>query len=208
MKLSGLTGGIYFLSIWISRLAILNLLWITFTIAGLVLLGFFPATVAMFTLIRKWIFTKEDPPLFRTFWSVFRTEFIKANKFGLIPVVIGAFIYVDFKVLTLYDHWIFTLIHVVLIGVMILYFLSITFLFPVYVHYEAGNFENLKNSFILAVIKPLTSISVLLCSLIIIYVTIMFPALAVFFTGSVISLISISMTNREMRKLHKAKDGE
>lgn len=37
--------GLYTVTEWIYRFAIVNLLWILFTIAGLVIFGFFPATL-------------------------------------------------------------------------------------------------------------------------------------------------------------------
>ena len=52
---------------WISRLFLLNILWVVFTIVGLGIFGFGPATAAMFAIVRKWIITpQEDFPLFKT----------------------------------------------------------------------------------------------------------------------------------------------
>lgn len=64
---TGTVGGIYHISNWIMRLAYVNFLWILFTLAGFIVFGFFPATIATFAVVRKWIFDTTDIPIFTTF---------------------------------------------------------------------------------------------------------------------------------------------
>ncbi|MFL6556498.1 MAG: YesL family protein, partial [Bacillus sp. (in: firmicutes)] len=67
---------------WFMRLAYVNLLWFFFSLAGLVLLGIMPATVALFTIVRKWQLKETDLPIWKTFLSVYRQEFKKSNGLG------------------------------------------------------------------------------------------------------------------------------
>lgn len=67
---------------WIAGL---NLLWIGFTLAGLVVLGAGPASVAAATVARRRL-RGETEPLVRAFSRAFLTEFIPANKL-LFPFV-------------------------------------------------------------------------------------------------------------------------
>ncbi|WP_084028990.1 YesL family protein [Bacillus sp. J33] len=62
------------------RLVYLNLLWIAFSLLGIVLFGFFPATAAMFSVVRKWIMGETDVRVFKEFWQTYRKEFWKANR--------------------------------------------------------------------------------------------------------------------------------
>ncbi|WP_163536305.1 YesL family protein [Gracilibacillus sp. YIM 98692] len=63
-------------------LAYINALWILFTLAGLIVFGFFPATTAMYAVFRKRVMGDESIKVFRLFWSTYRREFIKGNKLG------------------------------------------------------------------------------------------------------------------------------
>ena len=52
---------------WIWRFMILNFLWVVFVIAGGVVLGIMPSTVATFYILRKWVQGNFDIPIFKTF---------------------------------------------------------------------------------------------------------------------------------------------
>src|SRR5699024_2801656 len=91
----GITGRLFRLCEVVMRLAYVNLLWVLFTALGLGLFGIFPATVALFTVTRKWVMGDHDIPIFSTFWHTYRKEFFKSTLFGFILFVIGYIIYVD-----------------------------------------------------------------------------------------------------------------
>ncbi|GAA3329844.1 hypothetical protein GCM10020331_079970 [Ectobacillus funiculus] len=60
--------------------------------------GFMPATVALFTIVRKWLMKEIDIPIWRTFLTVYKKmNSEKSNILGLILAVGGALIYVDFQ---------------------------------------------------------------------------------------------------------------
>ena len=94
MQLGGFSGGIYSLCNWFVRLAYINILWILFSLAGLVIFGFFPATIAMLATLRQYL-QKNDPPVFKTFWNYYKTEFFASNKLGAIIVVIGLILFIN-----------------------------------------------------------------------------------------------------------------
>lgn len=80
---------------WVMRLAYTNLLWLLFTLLGLGIFGFMPATTALFSVMRKWIQGHEQVSVFQTFWKVYREEFVRSNVIGVVLVIIGTIIYVD-----------------------------------------------------------------------------------------------------------------
>lgn len=80
MDTTGMTGKLYQACQWISRLAYLNLLWLIFISVGLVIFGVAPSTVAMFTIIRKWIQGEREMPIFSTFIEIFKREFWTSNR--------------------------------------------------------------------------------------------------------------------------------
>ena len=48
---------------------------VCFTMLGIGVFGFMPATTALFSVTRKWIMGKTDIPIFKTFWQAYRGEF-------------------------------------------------------------------------------------------------------------------------------------
>jgi uncharacterized membrane protein YesL len=92
LELTGLMGGLYRACEWIMRFFVTNVLWLLFNlpivffvlnlllaetinavavsmlpIAILVPFVFFPATTAMFAVVRKWIMKQPDIPIVRSF---------------------------------------------------------------------------------------------------------------------------------------------
>ena len=65
---------------WIWRFMILNFLWVVFVIAGGVVLGIMPSTVATFYILRKWVQGNFDMPIFKTFKSVYKKEFVNSRS--------------------------------------------------------------------------------------------------------------------------------
>lgn len=201
MKMGGLTGGIYKISLWIMRLSLANLLWILFTILGAVIFGIFPATTALFTIIKKWIKKEYDFAIFKTFWVAYRDDFKKSNIVGFILLTIGVFLYFDFKILNLYENQLLKIIQILLVGISIFYIVTVTYIFPVLVHYKASALLSIKNAFLVGMLAPLTTLSIVLSTIIIAYLSLYLPGLFVFFTVSILSMIHMLFANRELRKI-------
>lgn len=54
------------------KLAYVNLLWLLFTVAGLAVFGFMPATVSLFTIVRKWQMKQAEVTVWNTFISIYK----------------------------------------------------------------------------------------------------------------------------------------
>lgn len=70
---------LYLLTVWISRLALVNLLWILFTFLGLVVFGLGPSTTAMAVVINRWINGEENFSMLSLFKKIYFNYFIKTN---------------------------------------------------------------------------------------------------------------------------------
>src|SRR5699024_1115589 len=97
--MDGIANGFYKVAEKITRFAYVNILWIAFTMAGLGILGFFPATAAMFAVIRKWGQGYDDIKVFPTFLETYKKEFKKANIVGYILFLIGYLLTIEFQIL-------------------------------------------------------------------------------------------------------------
>jgi uncharacterized membrane protein YesL len=203
MGVTGWAGRLYSISEWIMRLAYVNLLWIFFTLAGLILFGFVPATVGMFTVVRKWIMGEEDIPVFKTFWQAYRSEFINANLLGLYLVMIGFIIYFDLRFFQAQNGILFLVLFYVSIGIFFIYLTSLLFFFPVFVHYDLKGVKYIKQSFLIAISHPFQSILMVVGVLAGYYIMMLFPGLIPFFGVSVLAYVLMSMAYRIFTKIER-----
>lgn len=184
-------GKLFTICEWIMKLAYVNLLWFLFSIGGLVIFGFFPATVALFTIVRKWIVKETDLPIWRTFLTVFLKEFKSSNKLGQVFIFSGIFLSFDvFYIRTIEGLFQFILIIPLLI-IAAVYLMVLLYIFPLYVHYEFTFKDYLKNAFFLSIFHFHITLLMLVSLIAILFLLLYQPGLIPFF--SVVSIAWILM---------------
>ena len=186
-------------------LAYINAIWILFSLVGLVAFGIFPATTAMFAVVRKLIKDEEHFKIFPTFWTLFRTDFLKANGFGLIFLIVAYFFYFDFYFLQM-NSGKFQFLFPVLIFVLISGILTLLFFFPVYAHFNLSFFQYIKQSFLIAITSPIEVIAIGASAGIIYMNAIIFPGIIPLFTGSVFSYLATLISFRAFSRIEKRKN--
>ena len=135
--MGGWAGALVKAGEWALRLACLNLLWILFTFLGGGVLGLFPATAAVFSVIRKGLVDEGKAfPLFRTFWAFYRTDWIPMNVLMLIYSVMGLGLLLDFRLVRGWEGAAQPWVVLFLIFALSVYLLSLLHLFPLYAHYR------------------------------------------------------------------------
>jgi uncharacterized membrane protein YesL len=91
------------------RLFLLNLLWLGWTLAGGIVLGIFPATAAVYAIVRKDLMRSHDlssperEPLHREFRAAWMREFRSANCLGYTFAVIWVLVLFDRRLLGALD---------------------------------------------------------------------------------------------------------
>ncbi|MDQ0231362.1 YesL family protein [Metabacillus malikii] len=186
--MNGIGGSIYKVTDWIMRMAYINLLWIMFTIIGLGIFGFFPAYTAMLSIIRKWLMGNDDIPVFQTFLSIYKREFMKSNIIGIIMLVIGYILYLDLAIVKeavgpiRYTYF-------PLIAVFIAYSLASLYLFPILVHYNTKVMQALKNSLYIMILSPISTMTMIIGLLAIYMLMTTIPGLIPFFLLSSCAMI-------------------
>ncbi|WP_449539333.1 YesL family protein [Ferdinandcohnia sp. Marseille-Q9671] len=170
----------------ISRLVYLNLVWLLFTVVGFVIVGFFPATVALFAVTRKLILGDEDIPIFSTFWGVYKKEFLKSNLLGLFLFIAGYILYVDLAFLPT-TSTLYIVIRYALIAVCSIFIVMLLYIFPVYVHFNGNIKTYLKNAVMYGLSFPLITF-VMVLGIMALYVGFNFvPSLLPFLGASVLA---------------------
>ena len=198
-------GGFYTLTEWITRFAYVNLLWIGFSLVGVVIFGFFPSTVAMFTIIRKWIMGQTQIPVFKTFWQAYKQEFLRSNGMGLLIALIGALIVIDLLYMKHTDSFL-TITHIPIY--LFIFAITLTFLYvlPVYVHYDVRFIQIFKNAFLIMLINPISNILMIIGIIGTFAVMKFLPGLFFFFGGSVTAAIMMSGCYFAFKKVDRKKE--
>lgn len=195
-------GKLYEFSTWVYRLAYLNILWLLFSILGLGIFGIVPATVASFAVSREWIKNKNENNIFFLFWKVYKKELIKSNLLGLTLFFIGFALYLNFEFSMMQTNiFIFGIIRVFFLISFFVYFLTLVFVFPSYVHFELKVFQLLKHSFFIAVARPLETMIILLLFSVIYFTLLLIPGLIPFFGISLFAFLAMTVSLNAFSKL-------
>ncbi|WP_407267894.1 YesL family protein [Radiobacillus sp. PE A8.2] len=199
MEIKGWAGGFNQVAEWIMRLAYINLLWILLTVLGLGIFGFFPATIAMFTMIRKWLLGDFETPISRTFWRTYKKEFIKGNVLGMLLIIIGIILYVDVKFFQSQSgilYWVLSCFSIVLLY---MYLLTVLFFFPVFVHFELKTMQYMKHAFLFMVTKPIGTVMIVIGIFGASYLLMLVPGLIPFFGASFPALVIMWFAYRKFK---------
>lgn len=178
------------------------MLWILFSGIGLFIFGIFPSTVAMFSIAHKLIKNEENIKIFPTYWTSFRSNFLQANGFGLIFLLIAYFFYFDFYFLQLNSGKL-EFLYPVLIFILISGIITLLFFFPVYSHFELKFFQYFKQSFFIAITSPIEVIAIAAVAAIIFFITTILPGIIPLFTGSVFAYAATYISFRAFARIQR-----
>jgi uncharacterized membrane protein YesL len=168
---------------WIVRLVWTNILWFVFIVAGLGIFGIMPATVALFTVTRKWKMGDLDVSILKVFKETFRKEFVRSNILGLIFAAIGCFLYIDLKIAENMEGTFSVILYVFISFIILLYLNALLHFFPVYVHFKYSLRDYIKQSFIISIISPVSTILMAAGLFFIGYLIVNMPGLLPFISG-------------------------
>lgn len=188
---------------WIAKLAYINVLWILFSLMGLVVCGVGPATISVFTVIRRMLRDGDGFSIWRLFLQTYREEFWSANKLMLVIVPVFIFIYFDFIIIqslpysVIIDYFVFPALIVFTLLVVII----TSYLLSVSVHYKLTLRVNIKHACLIAGLYPLTAVLIISGLFIFTIIVFIVPAIIPLYMISVPALIIQACTMRSFRKL-------
>ncbi|NYE07933.1 putative membrane protein YesL [Bacillus niacini] len=197
---------------WTTKLAGTNLLWVLFnlpvfyltlllyfakdetqfimlaiTIAVLAPFIFFPATTALFGVIRK-LMLKEEIDIIRFYWKYYIENYKRSITGGLVLTLFWSILVVDF-----YYFQTPSLLKYLFLFLLAWLFLFTQFFFASTVHTETKLLQSIKNSLILSIVNPFYSFGIVTINIVILYISInQSTFLLPFFSGSLIAFLSFS----------------
>ncbi|NHC40527.1 DUF624 domain-containing protein [Bacillus sp. MM2020_1] len=140
-------------------LFLLNLLWV---MTMLPLITFFPATVAMFGVVRKRILQKETEGIVKSFFKIFKENFKQSFILSIFWSVLALFLFLDYRLIQPGDSVVQLLLYIVLIiGILLFSSISI-YLFPIIVHFELSWKHVIRNAFLFSLMNPVLTILLLI----------------------------------------------
>jgi len=173
---------------WIVRLVMLNVLWIVFSVCGLVAVGIFPATTAVLGVARKWQMGEEDLKIWNTFKQIYRQEFLASNMMGWILSIVGIILYLNYQALSILGDEIVFYVPFAFYFIVFFYTILVIWSFPLLTHYKATCLQHFKNGIIIGLSKihyTILSGTVIFAG---IYFSLSYPGVIPFFTVSVIGM--------------------
>ncbi|SER28256.1 Uncharacterized membrane protein YesL [Gracilibacillus ureilyticus] len=187
--------------IWINKLAFLNLLWVAFTLLGLIAFGLFPATSAALGVVRKWLMGDLNIRIWPTFKKIYREEFKYSNIIGWIIIILGIILYLNFLSIQAAQGDLLFVIPFAFYFILFLYFTIVIWVFPLNVHNYASILHQLKNALIIGISKIHITITIMLLLFSMMYFSLEFPVLLIFFSFSLLSLVWMWLTLRVFKDI-------
>lgn len=221
---TGVMGGLYLLAEWVMKFSVTNLLWIVFNlpIAFIVLnllfveqieqliilmlplllllpLLFFPATTAVFGVVRGWIMKDADGDrLFKTFWCYYKENYKRSVANGFLLTVVWAIMMADIYYFS--NENMGLMIGFIILG-MILFVYTVN-LFSVTVHYRFAFRAALKSAFLITIGSPTLFLAVAISSGFVLYISLhVMPYFLPFLTISLLAFLSFSAFYRNYLKV-------
>lgn len=193
---------------WVVRLATVNLLWAGFSVVGGIVLGLFPATVAMFSVTRRWLDGDPDVSVWRHFTACYRKEFGAANRFGWPILLCGALFAIDLFLVVESERLLLRVTGFVVLVLALAYLLVLPYAFPVFSHFALGAQHLVKLTVLLGLGRPLGGlmawIGIAGCGL----VFLQLPGLLPFFGVSAPSLWVTWVTRRYLTRASRPRPSQ
>ncbi|MCB8968199.1 MAG: DUF624 domain-containing protein [Ardenticatenaceae bacterium] len=180
----------------VSDFFLLNLLWL---LACVPIITIFPATAALFAVVRDWVKGKETG-FFKSFFRYMRENFGQSLAVGLTWTVVGLVLLADFLFVRSITSWARTPLLVLVLSLGVIYLATAVYIFPVMAQYHAGWLHIIKNSFIIAISSPITTISAVLLVLLTALVVYYLPVVLLLF-GSVPAYFLYRLCHRVFRQI-------
>lgn len=195
-----LNSKIYRIGELLVNLFLLNLIWL---VACLPIITAFASTAAMFGVVRDWI-RETDSGIVMPFARHFKSNLIQSLWIGFLWLVVGGILLVDYFVVGNMVLWLKVPMFLLLVLVTLCFVFASVFLFPVMVNYEARWRTVVKNSFLIAISQPGTTILCVIVVAAALVVTFYVPV-AVLIAGSGTAYIVYLLCTRAFDRIEALK---
>lgn len=201
MRTTGWMGKFYGVVEFITMLAVLQLMWIGFSLLGLVIFGVSPATVGLFSVMRKKLQGEDSlRALTRAYWATYKIEFVNANKIGVILIIIGYFLTINYQVVSMMNGTMGLFMLTLLVMITVMYAVMVMNIFQVFAHYELPFSRYFSASLLLSISFPIQMIGSMMGLYVFYRVFLVIPGLLPFF-GISITILFLTWMSSQIFKM-------
>ncbi|WP_253925594.1 YesL family protein [Halobacillus sp. A5] len=193
MNAGRLLTGVLALCNWITHFALLNLMWIGCTLLGGVVFGIAPSTIALYTVSRKAARGESEFPLVKTFFKTFKKEFFRANGLVLILTLIGVVCFYDLHFFRQFEGGFYDFMSTVALVCCLTFLIVLTYILPVYVHYDLKVTQAIKQALFIGFLKPSSLLLMIITSVSTYYFFISFPGFIPIFGFTIFAHLNMWM---------------
>ncbi|QGH33953.1 DUF624 domain-containing protein [Gracilibacillus salitolerans] len=205
------SNGFYRFLEWMMWIMYLNLLWVLMSLVGLVVLGIFPATMALVITMREWCVQKDDIAFNKTFFKAYKNTFIQANVIGYLLTAVGYILVVDYQWIMQHTTTFQSIFLVLFIVIGIIFTITLLYIFPTFAHFDLSIRQTFKHAIVLGLFSPFVTIGMFVALFVLQYVWRFIPGLlpvvGISFTFYIITRLAIfafeSFENRQQTILEK-----
>lgn len=206
MYKNGWKGKLYWAAEFITMLAVLQLMWIGLTLLGGIVLGIAPATVGLFSVMRKRLQGEDGlKTLTKMYWQTYKKEWIQANKIGVTLIIIGYFLVLNLRILLAMPAGSNFIMLSIMTLVAILYGVLCINIFQVFTHYELPFLRYFSTAILLSVSFPIQAIGSFLGVFVLYKLFAFIPGLLPFF-GISVTVIFLTWMSSQVFKMKTEKE--
>lgn len=131
-----------------AHFVLLNTLWIILCIP---IITIFPATTALYSVVRKWVTEGTEAGAIQLFFTSFKENFKKSFIIGIFWLIAGLILYFDLSIIIKIEFTGRFFVLILLAFTIILYVFISIYIFFILVQYELSIVHTIKNALILSV---------------------------------------------------------
>lgn len=184
-----------------AHFVLLNTLWLILCVP---ILTIFPATTALYAVVRKWVTEGIDAGAVTLFFTSFKRNFKKSFIIGLFWLLAGLILYLDLSIILQTEFTGRFLIFILLVFSVILYMFVSIYVFFFLVQYELSISSTIKNALILSVSRLLHSLLFLVIIAGALFITFYFKFFMIIL-GSMLAFILYNLFNKLDLTIEMAK---
>lgn len=184
-----------------AHFVLLNTLWLILCVP---IFTIFPATTALYAVVRKWVTEGIDAGAVTLFFTSFKKNFKKSFIIGLFWLLTGFILYLDLSIILQTEFTGRFLIFILLVFSVILYMFVSIYVFFFLVQYELSISSTIKNALILSVSRLLHSLLFLVIIAGALFITFYFKFFMIIL-GSMLAFILYNLFNKLDLTIEMAK---
>ncbi|NYE09013.1 putative membrane protein YesL [Bacillus niacini] len=178
---------------------LLNLLWIIFSLPVITV---FPATVAMFGILKEWK-NGSEPPMLSTFFSIFKKNILKSSFIGVIQIVCSIIFIVDFQIIWNMEGNLKLILFPVLMLLGFIFISTSLYLYPIMAKYDMPLKLLVKKAFFLSAARPFSPLMMIVIFVIMIFICTIARFLPFVCAFSICGVINYRLVSSTIEKANK-----